>query len=416
MELPITALLTPTPALFDTPASTQAPVEYVINWGRGVDSTAYLVAMLDDPARHSVDLERACVITMATGDEWPDSDADAEHFILPLLKARGVRLVQLARGGQAAQAGIDVLDDSRSPERLIRRGRWSLWDEMESNGTVPQQGGIRKCSIRAKGDVGDRWLKLATGGRPFRQMIGFNADETGRRERDRLANKNPLRTGVYPLIDLGWGRQRCEDFLLERLGVRWKKSYCTFCCYPVSMGAMAAHLDRMRAFPEIAGRVLRLEYTAMRLNPNAQLFGRRSLLEQFDAARESDRPVLDAFAQELASCPWAVYHLRRLLPPSTKDPAKPGEWLRSVRRLRTDRPADLARTVERVGARIGARLEVEEQFGSVRAWKRERGKTLPVTEEFLVTAPAYVVDKQKDVFEAKWAWHTGLQPLSLPGT
>ncbi|MFK0047986.1 hypothetical protein ACIQU4_28635 [Streptomyces sp. NPDC090741] len=385
-------------------------VDYVINWGRGVDSTAYLVAMLDDPAAHGVDLERTCVITMATGDEWPDSDADAEHYILPLLKNRGVRLVQLARGGQPASAGIDVLDDSRSPERLIRRGRWSLWDEMEATGTVPQQGGVRKCSIRSKADVGDRWVKLPTGGRPFRQMIGFNADEIGRSERDRRENKNPLRTGVYPLIEWGWGRQKCEDFLLDRLGVRWKKSYCTFCCFPVSMGAMAAHLDRMRAFPDIAGRVLRLEYTAMRLNPNARLFGRHSLHSKFDPARSEDGPVLEAFAQELTSCPWAVYHLRRLLPPSTNDPAAPGEWLRSVRRLRTGQPADLARTVERVGGRIGARLEYEEQFGSVRAWKRERGQALPVTEEFLVSAPAFVADKEKDVFAKKWARYTDAEP------
>ncbi|GLF98277.1 hypothetical protein SYYSPA8_28290 [Streptomyces yaizuensis] len=239
-------------------------------------------------------------------------------------------------------------------------------------------------------------------------MIGFNADEIGRSERDRLSN-TALRTGVYPLIEWGWGRQKCEDFLLDRLGVRWKKSYCSFCCYPVSVGAMSAHLDRMRAFPEIAGRVLRLEYTAMRLNPNARLFGRRSLLGQFDPVHSENGPVLEAFDQELASCPWAVYHLRRLRPPSSKDPAAPGEWLRSVRRLRTGQPADLARTLKRVGGRIGARLEREEQFGSVRAWKLERGQDLPVTEEFLVSAPAFVADKEKADFTEKWERYTGTE-------
>lgn len=61
------------------------------------------------------------------------------------------------------------------------------------------------------------------------------------------------------------------------------------------MGALDAHLDRMRAHPEIAGRVLRLEYTSVSLNPQANLFGRRSLLEQFDPGRGEDRPVLPAF-------------------------------------------------------------------------------------------------------------------------
>jgi hypothetical protein len=409
-------LLTSSPTLFGAPPTTTKPVEYVINWGRGVDSTAYLVAVLEDLDAHGIDPETTCIITMATGDEWPDSDDDAERYILPMLREKKLRLVQLARAGQSLTTGIDVLDDSRSPERLVRRGRWALWDEMEANGTVPQQGGIRKCSIRAKGDVGDLWLKQNTQGRPFRQMIGFNADETGRRDRDLIANKLPQRTGVYPLIGWGWGRQKCEDFLYERLGVRWKKSYCTFCCYPVSMGALPTHLDRLRSYPEIAGRVLRLEYASMRLNPNSRLFGRRSLLEQFDPDRSEDQPVLDAFAAELQACDWALYHLRRILPVSAADPTVRAQPLRSVRRLRTGDRVHLNRTVERVGSRPGRRIEHERAYGSVRAWRRERGKVLPVTEDFIVTAPAYTMDKQKDVFEEKWAEHTGLQPLSLPGT
>ncbi|MFE2640181.1 hypothetical protein ACFXKF_36455 [Streptomyces scopuliridis] len=387
----------------------------MINWGRGVDSTAYLVAVLDDLEAHGIDPERTCVITMATGDEWADTDAAAERYILPLLREKRLRLVQLARAGQPTSAGIDVLDDSRSPQRLIRRGRWALWDEMEANGTVPQQGGVRKCSIRAKGDVGDLWCKQNTDG-PFRQMIGFNADETGRRDRDQRESKLPQRTGVYPLIDWGWGRQKCEDFLYERFGVRWKKSYCTFCCYPVSMGALPAHLDRMRSFPQVAGRVLRLEYTSMRLNPNSRLFGRRSLLEQFDTTRREDHAVLEAFASELESCDWAIYHLRRILPASAADPTVRAQALRSVKRLRTGDRALLNRTVERIGIRPGRRVEHESVYGSVRTWRRERGNVLPMTEDFIVTAPAFVVDKQKKVFEEKWAEYTSPPLPSLPGT
>ncbi|MFI1530923.1 hypothetical protein [Streptomyces griseus] len=387
----------------------------MINWGLGVDSTAYLVAVLDDLEAHGIDPERTAVITMVTGDEWEDTAADAERHILPLLAEKGLRLVQLARAGQPLSAGIDVLDDSRSPKRLIRRGRWALWDEMEANGTVPQQGGVRKCSIRAKGDVGDLWCKENTSG-PFRQMIGFNADESGRAVRDRKESKLPLRTGVYPLIEWGWTRKRCEDFLYERLGVRWKKSYCTFCCYPVSMGALPAHLDRMRSFPEVAGRVLRLEYTSTRLNPNSRLFGRRSLLEQFDRSRPQDHAVLDAFCAELESCDWAIYHLRRILPASSADPTVRGQALRSVKRLRTGSREPLGRTVERIGSRPGRRVEHDGVYGSVRAWRRERGAVLPMTEDFIVSAPGFVADKQKKSFEEKWAEATGAPPASIPGT
>ncbi|WP_329529668.1 hypothetical protein [Streptomyces sp. NBC_01462] len=230
--------------------------------------------MLTDPADHGIDLDRTVVLYMATGSEWPETRLLAEEFMLALLREHGVRFVQLARNGHLAADGITVLDDSRHPERLHARGAWTLWEEMESVGTVPQVAGTRKCSLRAKADVGDRWIGAAMGGRPFRQIIGFNADEAPRSLKDEANSKVPGRTGAFPLIDWGWGRQACEAYLLERFGVHWPKSYCTFCYFSASMGSLPAHLERMRDHPEIAGEVLRLEYTAMSLNPNAKLLGR----------------------------------------------------------------------------------------------------------------------------------------------
>jgi hypothetical protein len=139
---------------------------------------------------------------------------------------------------------IVVMDDSRRPERIVRRGPWTLEeDEYEANGTVPQQGGIRLCSLHAKGEVGDALVAQEIGGRPFRQVMGFNADEIPRSLRDRGASKNPLRQGVYPLIEWGWGRERCEAFLYERFGVRWEKSYCTFCLMWNRTTSAGEHID-----------------------------------------------------------------------------------------------------------------------------------------------------------------------------
>jgi len=148
--------------------------------------------------------------------------------MLPLLREHGVPFVQLARNGHLQADGFTILDDSRHPEQLFARGPWTLWDDQESVGTVPQVAGTRKCSLWAKGDVGDWWLKQVFGGRPFRQIMGFNADEEGRRFGDQVTSKMPGRTGEFPLIDWGWGRQRCEAYLLKRFGVHWPKSYCTF--------------------------------------------------------------------------------------------------------------------------------------------------------------------------------------------
>ncbi|MZE80918.1 hypothetical protein GTY57_29405 [Streptomyces sp. SID5475] len=386
--------------------------ELFINWGLGLDSSSYLAKMLENPAAHGVDLQRTVVLHMATGDEWPDTVADAEQFILPLLREHGVRLVQLARAGQAKAAGIEILDDSSSPHHLVPRGSWTLWDELETCGTVPQQAGTRLCSLHAKAEVGDRFTAAASGGRPFRQVIGFNADETGRAEADRRLNKNPLRTGVFPLIEWGWGRQACEDYLYDRFGVRWKKSYCSFCCFPVSLGALPAHLQRMRAFPDIAGRVLRLEYTAMRLNTNGRLFGRRSLLEMFEPA---DQEVLTAFAREL-DCLWASYRVRRILPASRSNPQARAPALRAVERSRTGTRRELGRELRRRAARLGLPVEEDPAGGSVRVWLRRRGNGFPAVEEFWVTAPAHVHSKQQDRFEAEWAAHTDGQQLVFPLT
>lgn len=381
----MSALSTPPPLLPDRPL--------IVNWGLGKDSSAFLARVLTDPDACGIDLSRMVVLTLMPGSEWPDTLADAEKYILPLLRRRGVRYVQVARAGQSRLAGIDVLDDSRAPWIITGRGRWALEDELETNGTVPQQAGGRICSIRAKGEPGDDWIAGEFPGQPFTQVLGYHAGEQFRAERDRAADTNPLRTAWFPLIDWGWGDRGCEDFLYDLFGVRWKKSYCTFCCFPVSLGALPTHLDRMRRYPQIAARTLRLEYTSMRLNPHSRLFGRRSLLEQFRHDRSEDTAVLKAFAEELLACPWAVYWVRRILPAKAGAPDKRGPAMRSVQLLRHEEPGRIARVLRDLADKRHLPVEKDDPYGSVRVWLRTRGQSFPAVEELLVAAPASVRSK-----------------------
>ncbi|MEU6511032.1 hypothetical protein [Streptomyces sp. NPDC046942] len=374
-------------------------LDTVINWGLGADSTAYLARALTDPAAYGIDLERTVVLYVATGSEWSETRLLVEEFMLPLLREHGVRLVQLARNGHLRKDGFTVLDDSRHPQRLHARGPWTLWDDLESVGTVPQQAGTRKCSLWAKGAVGDWWLAQVFGGRPFTQIMGFNADEAGRCLRDETASKLTGRRGVYPLLDWDWGRQQVEDYLLKRFGVHWPKSYCTFCCFPVSMGALPAHLERMRSHPDIAGEVLRLEYTAMSLNPNAKLYGRKSLLELFDPAKPRDRACLEAFEREL-DMPWALYHVRRAF--LLSDSGKRRPVMRSTERVDLGRPQQLARRLVSVSARHRVDVEHDPVYGRARAWVRPRRAAWPMAEELFATAPARVINKQDKGFERAW--------------
>ncbi|MEU4884555.1 hypothetical protein AB0G19_29450 [Streptomyces althioticus] len=393
--------------------STTDDLDTVINWGLGADSTAYLARMLTDPDAHGIDLKRTAVLYMATGSEWPETRLLVEEFMLPLLREHGVRFVQLSRSGHLKADGITVLDDSRHPDTLFARGPWTLWDELESVGTVPQQAGTRKCSLRAKGDVGDRWIAPTMGGRPFRQVMGFNADEEGRRFTDIIASKIPGRMGVYPLIDWGWDRQQCEDYLWKRFGVHWPKSYCVFCCFPVSMGALPAHLERMRSHPDIAGEVLRLEYTAMSLNPKAKLYGKRTLLELFDPSQPRDRACLEAFEREL-DMPWALYHVRRLFLLSASGERRP--VMRSTERVDLGRARQLGQRLISVSERHGIEVEHDPVYGRARSWVLRRRETWPMAEELFTTAPARVINKQDKNFEPAWDALTSGSTAQLPLT
>ncbi|MFJ8313990.1 MULTISPECIES: hypothetical protein [unclassified Streptomyces] len=162
---------------------------------------------------------------------------------------------------------------------------------------------------------------------------------------------------------------------------------------------MADHLDRMRVYPDIAGRALRLEYTSVSLSPQAKLFGRRSLLEQSDPGRAADRPVFAAFEEEL-TCPWALYHVRRILPASKADPHAGGRPLRSVERVPVGRASALGRRLRTFSERHGYPVEVDERYGRVRTWMRRRQSEL--LEEQLVTAPFHVESKQVQRFKREW--------------
>ena len=127
-------------------------VPVFISDGLGIDSTALLANLLGmSDAERGFPLSDLVVATAMTGDEFRRTGELNDQFKLPLLRRHGVRYIQVSRAGQSESDGIAVLDDSTSPQRMVMRGPWSLRDELRASGTVPQLGGARKCSYRAKG-------------------------------------------------------------------------------------------------------------------------------------------------------------------------------------------------------------------------------------------------------------------------
>jgi hypothetical protein len=212
----------------------------VLSYGMGVESSAILVRWLEEPSLRPCALEDLVVISSQTGDEYLDTKRDVERHILPRLRDRRVRYVQVARRGHFEADGITILSDSREPERLFIDGDYKLSDELRSAGTVPQFGGDHHvCSLKFKAWVIEHWLTHHLR-HPARHAFGYNADETERVAKSEAATLRRIAFGFnadeveridkaatydspqcqsfYPLLEWGWSRQDCIDYLYQKLG------------------------------------------------------------------------------------------------------------------------------------------------------------------------------------------------------
>src|SRR5712664_1910433 len=222
----------------------------VFSYGMGVESTALLLRLLEEPSCRDFDIGELIVISAQTGDEWEDTGRDVERYILPRLRQHKVRYVQVGRGGHFERDGIFVLDDSRQPQRCIVAGHYKLSDELRAAGTVPQYGSEHRCSLKFKAFVIETWLEEFLSG-TIQHTFGFNADELcsvqksdaaiaarvtfgfNALEMDRVelgrTYDTPSRISHYPLVLWGWDREKCLAYIKDKLGIVWRKSACHFC-------------------------------------------------------------------------------------------------------------------------------------------------------------------------------------------
>ena len=375
----------------------------VLSYGLGVDSTAILLRWLTEPASRDFELSDLTVITAMTGDEWRQTGRDVEAHVLPLLAAHGVRYIQVARGQRhvsTAGDGVVTLDDSTEPARLYLEGAFKLSQEMLEAGTVPQTGGARLCSVHSKGDALDPVISRIVAGRPYRHVMGFEANEPKRAAKDRLYN-TALRTGEYPLIEWGWDREACKAFIYRLTGVHWKKSACKFC--PFALANTASRAETLERYateePEASDLALTMEYVALALNPNQALVGRYRLVDLLETSGYAE--VVKRFRSQLPKLPHALYEVRRILRAQKDDPAKMANASRSVRRVAEGTADEMLDRLYEVADAEG--VDVSAVDGVNRAYVRRRGHAFPTAEHFLVAAPAVVLDKAADNFEAWWA-------------
>jgi len=365
-----------------------------MSFGMGTDSTALLLRWLLEPATRPCDLSEILIITAQTGDEWSATGALVTRYVLPLMRDHGLRFAQVARKSRSQADGIVVLDDTRHPERLYLEGAYRLSQELIAGGTVPQAGGARRCSAKAKGWPLDQFIREQTNGQPYLHVVGFEANETRRALRDAGFNTE-LRTGSYPLIEWGWDRAACEDYIEQHLGVRWLKSACVYCPFALlNHSGRRRVMDMYAAEPETGVPGLLMEHLAVSLNPRQGLMAGRRLADLL-AKSPAHTATMTLFGQRLDACPWNVYEVRRALRPNAR-------WLRIAatgsRAAMTAELADLARAAD---------LTVTAEDGIARTWLRRRGPVFPTAEHFYVAAPAGASQKEGRGFAA--AWEAALQ-------
>lgn len=384
------------------------------SYGMGADSTGLVLEWIRRPDRAPCQLSELTLVTAMTGDEWPVTGHLVAVHILPRLAEHGIRYVQVARAGPSQSAGITLLDDSAAPEVVYLDGDYRLSQEMLAAGTVPQYGGCRRCSLKAKGWVIDTFIGGDAGGEPYLHVMGYEAGEAGRIARDRRYDTGQ-RTGVYPLLDWGWTRADCEWSIHDELGVWWPKSHCTYC--PFSLATADGRNRVLAAFaaePAAGVRALLMERVSVSLNPRQSL-GKGWQLYDLLAGTGRHGEVLARFETELDILPWHVFDVRRAFRAKAGDSSKPANLARSVTTLAVTTRGHAA--AELAAAAAAEQVPVDVQGGIGRAWTRRRGVTYPAAERCLVACPVTPdgpVDKVGPGFAEAWAAALAADDGTLP--
>ena len=242
---------------------------------------------------------------------------------------------------------------------------------------------MQRSSVHAKGNCLDPVIASVTAGSRYRHVLGFEAGERARAAKDALFNTD-RRTGWYPLLDWGWDRAQCSDFIAETTSRRWSKSACSYCVFAMTTGSgRQALVERYRHEPWVGARALFLEAVARTLNERQTLIAGSSAADLVAGAGLTD--VQARFDAMLDDCEHAIYEVRRLTRRSSVRPHGRGITARSVRavargsRVRMDGELRALAGARRVGG-----------DGIVRHVLRERGEQLPALEHFFAVCPAVV--------------------------
>lgn len=235
--------------------------------------------------------------------------------------------------------------------------------------------------------------------------FAFNRDEQSRITEAKTYDIAP-RVGIYPLELWGWSRERCLDYIRERLGVLWHRSRCSFCPFN---SLTASDIERHKLYPEELSNALLIEYIALAMNPRATLYKTRSLYEI--AVEHQMSEGLRLFDEQVKAAAWSLYRVRRIYNAKGGDPHKKGQTDRCVERLDTG----TREAMQRAFQEKAKGLLVESHRLHLYAYVRHRAaeELYPTAEEYFVACPNTVQTKARygvEWFDEKWYRTVGFDP------
>jgi len=373
------------------------PKLHLLNWGMGVESTAILVRWILEPStRPFSSFQNLIVLTAQTGDEVAETKLLCETYLFPLLRQHQIRLVQVARTTASKRDSYVILSDTVAPTELQIEGCFKLsWDLMQS-GTVPRLGRPHICAQRSKGEVLDAWITDHVN-EAFGPYLGYNADELKR------AGKADGYTCqghhfIYPLIEWGWTRDDCIEYLYRLFGILWRKSACAYCPFQQKKAA----IERYQRDPKAGGFALLMELNALAFNPRMHLFSSGTA---YDLIVESGNLAAIAELKRLLDqTEWAIYHVQRIYKQLIGKNGKPYVNAdRKVTIIAHGQKSDMESNLQAMAQEQNA--AIEDLHGKRFYVHRRVEGCYPAIEEFYVVAPKLAKDKCRNVkaFGQQWA-------------
>jgi hypothetical protein len=244
-------------------------------------------------------------------------------------------------------------------------------------------------------DEGNRAARATELDRQERRVaFGYNAAELNRAART-ATHDTIARIGFYPLIDWGWSRTACENYIIEKLGIPFQKSACVFCPFNREASKSTPKgIARLQAHPEQTADALLVEYTSLCLNPRGALFNTKTL--HTIVVNSEQNAARAAFEHKLGQMEYGLYEVKRLY-------SGPGTAARSVIQIAKGQRAEMIAQFESFVSSL--KLKPQSERGITYGYFAERGPDYPAIEGFLVVAPATVGTKvrgQFPVFEERF--------------